>query len=47
MVAAGCIDGYEDGTFQPDQTVTVVEAVTMAARMTGAPVGEADGYWGG
>ena len=38
MVAAGYIDGYEDGTFRPDQTVTVVEAVTMAARMT-APAG--------
>lgn len=47
MVAAGYIDGYEDGTFRPDQTVTVVEAVTMAARMTGAPTGEAEGYWGG
>lgn len=47
MVAAGYIDGYEDGTFRPDQTVTVVEAVTMAARMIGSPTGEADGHWGG
>ena len=47
MVAAGYIDGYEDGTFRPDRTVTVAEAVTMTARMTGAATGEADGYWGG
>ena len=47
MVAAGYIDGYEDGTFGPERTVTVIEAVTMTARMTGAPVGEADGFWGG
>ena len=39
MVAAGFIDGYEDGTFQPDRTVTVAEAVTMTARMTGAATG--------
>ena len=47
MVAAGIIDGYEDGTFRPDRTVTVSEAVTMAARITGAPTGELDGFWAG
>ena len=39
MAASGIIDGYEDGSFRPDQTVTVVEAVTMAARSVGAPTG--------
>ncbi len=47
MVAAGYIDGYEDGTFRPDQTVTVAEAVTMAARMSGVATGAADGHWAG
>lgn len=47
MVASGYIDGYEDGTFKPDRTVTIVEFVTMAARMAGAPTGEAEDYWGG
>ena len=47
MVASGVITGYEDGSFKPDQTVNVVEAITMIARMTGAPSGELDGFWGG
>lgn len=47
MVASGYIDGYEDGTFKPDRTVTIAEFVTMAARMAGAPTGEAEDYWGG
>lgn len=42
MVASGYIDGYEDGTFKPDRTVTIAEFVTMAARMAGAPTGEAE-----
>lgn len=47
MVAAGFIDGYEDGTFQPDRTVTVAEAVTMTARMTGAATGATEEHWAG
>lgn len=47
MVSSGVINGYEDNTFKPDRTVTVVELVTMVARITGAPYGEADGFWGG
>lgn len=47
MVAEGFIDGYDDGTFKPERDVTVAEFVTMTARMTGAPTGYADGYWGG
>lgn len=47
MAAAGIIDGYEDGSFRPDRTVTVVEAVTLAARSVGAPTGELNGFWGG
>lgn len=47
MAADGIIDGYEDGSFRPERTVTVAEAVTMAARSVGAPTGELDGFWGG
>lgn len=47
MVAAGYLNGYEDGSFQPERTVTVAEAVTMTARMLGADTGEAEGFWGG
>ena len=47
MVAAGYIDGYEDGTFGPDRTVTVAEFVTMAARMTGSDTGSTQEHWAG
>ena len=47
MAASGVIDGYGDGSFRPERIVTVAEAVTMTARMTGAETGEADGYWCG
>ena len=47
MVSSGAIEGYEDGTFQPDRQVSVVEAVTMAARMVGAPTGKNEAHWGG
>lgn len=47
MVASGAIEGYEDGTFKPDKQVTVVEAVSMAARMVGAPTGANETHWGG
>jgi len=32
MSALGVVRGYEDGTFRPEQTVSQVEAVVMAAR---------------
>ena len=32
MVASGSIDGYEDGTFKPEQNVTREEMVTMLFR---------------
>lgn len=47
MVVSGAIEGYEDGTFKPDKQVTVVEAVSMAARMVGAPTGANETHWGG
>ena len=47
MVAAGYIDGYEDGTFKPDRTVTVAEFITMATRMAGAETGSAAEHWAG
>ena len=47
MAASGVIDGFEDGSFRPEQGVTVAEAVTMAARMTSAPTGADSAHWAG
>ena len=47
MTDAGVIDGYSDGSFRPDGTVTAAEFVTMTARITGGDTGENDGYWAG
>ena len=42
----GYINGYPDGTFRPDATVTYAEAVTMAIRVLGyKTVVEAKGTW--
>ena len=42
----GYINGYPDGTFAPDATVTYAEAVTMAIRVLGyKSVVEAKGTW--
>ena len=35
MINAGFIQGYEDGTLRPDETVTRAEAVAVINRMTG------------
>lgn len=47
MAASGVIEGFEDGSFRPEQGVTVAEAVTMAARMTSAPTGADSAHWAG
>ena len=47
MVSTGYIDGYEDGTFKPDRTVTVAEFITMATRMAGAETGSTAEHWAG
>jgi len=36
----GIINGYPDGTFKPDQTVTYAEYVTMLARALGLDIGK-------
>ncbi len=42
----GYINGYPDGTFRPDETVTYAEAVTMAVRVLGyKTVVESKGTW--
>ena len=42
----GYINGYPDGTFRPDATVTYAEAVTMAVRVLGyKTVVESKGTW--
>ena len=47
MISAGYIDGYEDATFRPGRDVSVVEFVTMAAKVFGVETGEEYGHWGG
>ncbi len=47
MIAAGYIDGYEDGTFRPDRDVSVAEFVTMTARCLGLETGSEYGHWAG
>ncbi|HIQ78192.1 MAG TPA: DUF2927 domain-containing protein [Candidatus Scatomorpha intestinavium] len=47
MVADGHISGYEDGTFRPERSVSAAEAVTLAARMTGAATGADESHWAG
>ena len=47
MVAAGYIDGYEDGTFKPGRDVSVAEFVTMTAKCLGLETGEEYGHWAG
>ncbi len=47
MIAAGYIDGYEDGTFRPDRDVSVAEFVTMTAKCLGIETGAEYGHWAG
>lgn len=47
MVDAGIINGYPDGSFKGEETVTLAEYVTIAARYKGLPTGAADGHWAG
>lgn len=45
VVAAGVLEGYDDGTFKPDQTLTRQEAAVVFSRLARLPddVTEADG----
>lgn len=44
--AAGYIDGYTDGTFRPEQTLTRAEAVTMMNKLLGrGPLSGAASKW--
>lgn len=36
--------GYPDGTFQPERTVTVIEALTFIMKFLGVPVGSGDDW---
>lgn len=41
----GIISGYPDGTFHPDQNITVPEALKIVLLADGAPVQEMNGEW--
>ena len=44
-VAAGLVNGFLDGTFRPDQTITLAEGVTMAVRLLGYQDLDFSGTW--
>ncbi|WP_240415975.1 S-layer homology domain-containing protein [Paenibacillus periandrae] len=44
--AAGVVNGYADGTFRPEQTLTRAEAVTMLNKLSGRdPLSVSDAKW--
>lgn len=47
MVDAGYITGYPDGSFKGKNSVSLVEFITIVARITGNETGASDGHWGG
>lgn len=44
-VAAGYVNGYLDGTFHPDEEITLAMGVTMAVRLLGYADGDFSGAW--
>lgn len=44
-VAAGYVNGYLDGTFHPDETITLAMGVTMAVRLLGYSDLDFSGAW--
>ncbi len=48
MAISGSIKGYADGTFRPEQTLSLAELCQVIARTSGLPVGtDQNGYWAG
>ncbi len=48
MAISGSIKGYADGTFRPEQTLSLAELCQVIARTSGLPVGsDENGYWAG
>lgn len=46
MTGKGWLNGYPDGTFQPEATITAAEYVTIVARVAGVPkAATASTYW--
>ena len=46
MEAKNILNGYADGTFRPNQTISAAEFVTIAARQAGlAPVAGQTNHW--
>lgn len=44
-VAAGYVNGYLDGTFHPDENITLAMGVTMAVRLLGYSDADFSGAW--
>lgn len=48
MAISGSIKGYADGTFRPEQTLSLAELCQVIARTSGLSVGsDENGYWAG
>lgn len=47
MVEGGYITGYTDGSYRGENSISLAEFVTIAARLEGVECGARDGYWAG
>ncbi len=45
MSSSGLLNGYEDGTFRPDGTITYAEFISVAARCVGVTAAQSGSHW--